>query len=148
MGKKTFKYLCDSLREHLKPAPNPYTKRESVSVEEQVAICTYYLGCCAELRVIAELFGLAESTVWKCIRRVSDAIVENLMPIWITLPTKQECKEIARSFEFKTGIPRITTAIDGSHVPITPPKEGSSDYINRKGWPSLNLMAVVDCDTL
>lgn len=144
MSKETFKYICETLREYLRPRPNPYTKRKSVSVEEQVAICVYYLGCCAELRVIGEIFGYAKSTIWKCIKRVCEVIVEVLMPKWIKMPTEEECEKLSSLFEGKTGIPRINTVIDGSHIPVTPPKDGSSDYVNRKGWPSMNLMAVVD----
>lgn len=148
MGKETFKYICEELRQSLAPLPNPLTKRASVSVEEQVAISIYYMGCCAELRVIAELFGYAKSTVFKCVRRVCKAIVEVLLPVWIRMPTPDECEQQARLFEAKTGLLQIIGAIDGSQIPITAPKVRHSDYINRKGWPSLNLQGFVDYNAL
>lgn len=61
--KKTFQYICNSLRSLLRPRPNPLTHRPSISVEEQVAICIYYLGCCAEMKVIGEIFGYAKPTM-------------------------------------------------------------------------------------
>ena len=35
-------------------------------------------------------------------------------------------------------------AIDGSHVPVTPPALNHTDYYNRKGWYSVLIQAVVD----
>lgn len=144
MKKETFKFICDTLHEPLKPKPNPYTKRASITVSEQVAICIFYLGSCAELRVIGEIFGYAKSTIWKCVKRVCDAIVELLLHTWIRMPSDEECEQQAIFFQARTGLPQITGAIDGSHIPITAPQKGLSDYINRKGWPSLNMQAFVD----
>lgn len=144
MKKETFRYICDMLRKTLQPKANPLTNRKSVQVEEQVAICIYYLGCCAELRVIGEIFGYAKSTIWKCVRKVCQGIVNILLPIWIKMPNACECETQSQLFEQRTGLPQIIGAIDGSHIPITPPKEGYSDFLNRKGWPSINLQALVD----
>lgn len=148
MEKRTFKYICDELRESLAPRPNPLTKRASISVEEQVAICVYYMGSCGELRTIEDVFGYAKPTILKCVRRVANAIIEILLPVWIRMPTPDECVHQAELFEARTGLPQIIGAIDGSHIPITAPKVGYSDYINRKGWPSLNLQGFVNCDAL
>lgn len=142
--KSTFQYIRNELEGVLKPKPNPYTKRTSVSDQKQVAMCIYYLGCCAELRVISEIFGLAKSTVWKCVRRVCKAIIQILKPIWITIPNADECEEAARLFKQKIGLPQIIGALNGSRILITPPKEGYSDFINRKNLLFLNLQSPVD----
>lgn len=148
MKKETFRYICDMLRPTLQPKPNPLTTRKSIAVEEQVAIAVYYLGCCAELRVIAEVFGHGKSTVWKWVRTVCQAIVDVMLPIWIKMPDEEECEKIAQLFEARSRLPNIIGAVDGSQISISPPKEGNSDYINRKGWSSLNLQALIDHDLL
>lgn len=32
----------------------------------------------------------------------------------------------------------------GTHIPVLPPSNGYLDYINRKGWPSMVMQAIVD----
>ncbi|XP_068719211.1 uncharacterized protein [Montipora capricornis] len=39
-------------------------------------------------------------------------------------------------------------AIDGTHIPIIAPKEDHTDYVNRKGYHSVVMQAVVDCNYL
>ena len=34
-------------------------------------------------------------------------------------------------------------ALDGSHIPITPPAHNHTDKFNRKGWNPINLQGVV-----
>jgi hypothetical protein len=40
------------------------------------------------------------------------------------------------------GLPDVIGAIDGCHIPIKTPRENDSEYINRKGFHSLQLQAV------
>lgn len=144
MRKATFFWLCNQLREKLVPNLNQIGTREPVSVEKQVAVYLYFLSSCCEYRVIGNNFGIHKATVWKCIHRVIDAINTELMSSWITMPNDDECYQIAAAFERKTHVPQLIGAIDGTHIPILPPSNGYRDYINRKGWPSMILQAVVD----
>jgi len=41
-------------------------------------------------------------------------------------------------------VPQCIGAIDGSHVPVSPPALCHTDYYNRKGWYSALIRAVVD----
>ena len=47
-------------------------------------------------------------------------------------------------FKTKWGMVQCAGAIDGSHVPVTPPALHHTDYYNRKGWYSMVIQAVVD----
>lgn len=39
-------------------------------------------------------------------------------------------------------------AIDGTHIAIIAPKEDHTDYVNRKGYHSVVMQALVDCSYL
>ena len=43
------------------------------------------------------------------------------------------------------GYPQAIGAIDGTHIPVTAPEDGKSDYICRKGYPAIVLQEVADC---
>lgn len=145
MTSDTFLYICDELRDHLKPAHNPFHQaREPIAAEEQVAICLYYLASGSLYRVVGDVFGIHKSTVCVIVHKVCNKIVEKLIQQWITIPDEHECEEISERFRARCGLPRIILAIDGSHIPVTPPSNGRTDFSNRKGWPSVVLQAAVD----
>ncbi|XP_060557268.1 LOW QUALITY PROTEIN: uncharacterized protein LOC132717730 [Ruditapes philippinarum] len=59
----------------------------------------------------------------------------------------RECNiqtEISNSFYDSCGIDNIVGVIDGTHIPIVNCPGGENDYINRKGFPSVQLQLVVD----
>ncbi|XP_018359712.1 PREDICTED: putative nuclease HARBI1 [Trachymyrmex cornetzi] len=60
------------------------------------------------------------------------------------MPDINECARISVAYEARINVPQVIGAIDGTHIPILPPADGYKDYINRKGWPSIILQAVVD----
>lgn len=148
MSKRTFLLICQSLAGHLQPDFNPLSTREPISPEKQIAITLMYLASCCEYRIVGELFGVGKTSVWRCVHRVVDAINEILLPEWIRMPGENECREISTAFEEKSKIPQLIGCIDGTHIPMTPPSDGYRDYVNRKGWTSIVLQAVVDNNKL
>ncbi|KAL6455329.1 hypothetical protein MHYP_G00362230 [Metynnis hypsauchen] len=63
--------------------------------------------------------------------------------VW-QVPNEEEALELARRFEAISRIPQIMGLIDGTHIPVLPPRDGYKDFVNRKGWPSYVLQGVVD----
>ena len=75
----TFKYLCNLLGPILKKK-NTHL-RDSILVECRVAITLYRLGRGNTLIIIADLFGLEESTTSKTVRECCEAIRILLKPL-------------------------------------------------------------------
>ncbi|XP_030854170.1 protein ALP1-like [Strongylocentrotus purpuratus] len=53
-------------------------------------------------------------------------------------------QDIIHGFEEKWNFPQCVGAVDGSHIEINAPPENGIDYVNRKGYHSIILQALVD----
>ncbi|XP_052809509.1 putative nuclease HARBI1 [Mya arenaria] len=62
---------------------------------------------------------------------------------FITWPNRVQQQEIMREFFTSAGFPNVIGAVDGSHIRIIMPKDGH-DFINRKNFASIDVMAVCD----
>ena len=72
-----------------------------------------------------------------------EAVVQEMGNL-IRLPDAEEAAQIARRWQHRWAFPQCFRAIDGTHIPIATPEDGSADHINRKGWSSVQLQAVCD----
>lgn len=78
-------------------------------------------------------------------RRVAKAIATHLGPLYVKLcNTEEEVRHCTAQFYERFGFPQCLGAIDGTHIAIKPPSDNSTDYINRKGYHSLNVQAFCD----
>ena len=48
----------------------------------------------------------------------------------------------ASGFERKYGIPNVVGCIDRTHIPVKMPANDRDSYMNRKGYTSINVLAV------
>ena len=105
----------------------------------------YYLKDTGSIRMTANLFGVAKSTVSKTIFDVCHAISTMLGPKYIKLPgTIEEMRNLIMHFESKHGFPQAFGCIDGTHIAIKQPLEYSQDFFSYKMKYTLNVQAVCD----
>ena len=136
-----FEELCQLIGPAVSPAS--VCCRKPVPTDERIAIALYKLATCAEYRVVGETFGVSKTTGHRCVYAVCFAIREQAKQ-HTKLPDLGEAQEIADRNNRAHHVPQVFGALDGTHVPILPPAAGYRDFVNRKGWPSIILQALVD----
>ncbi|KAL7405651.1 hypothetical protein ABVT39_004929 [Epinephelus coioides] len=142
MTRDTFDELCGAIESLV--APDVLSPWEPVPTRKRVAIALYKLATCTKYRVVGETFGVSKTTVHRCVYGVCQAICSKLMKQKIHLPDVDEALEIAQRNYEAHKIPQVHGAIDKSHIPVRVPSDGYCDNMNRKGWISVVLQAVVD----
>ena len=119
--------------------------RQAVSAKKRLAMTLYYIASTAEYRTIGNLFGVSKSFVCQCIQGVCNSIVKRF-PKVISLPTGDDLLAVIEGYKTRWGFPMCAGAIDGTHIPVQTPNENHSVYVNRKGFHSILMQAVVDCN--
>jgi hypothetical protein len=96
---------------------------------------------------IRDILGPKETTIMKCIKQVTSALLQKLGGI-VDWPESQEARrKISTRFAKKGrpyGFPLVVGAIDGTLIGITPPRQSGSIYIGRHDQACLNVIAVSD----
>lgn len=97
---------------------------------------------------IGQDIGIHQTTVSRTIKQVANAIVSKGNN-WIIFPKSGEAiKRAQEKWTSKYKFPLAIGAIDCTHVRIKKPSSHSDDYINRKGYHSMNVQATCDADEL
>ncbi|CAM5073277.1 unnamed protein product [Natator depressus] len=138
MRKGTFVELCDLLSPALKRMNTKM--RADLTVEKQVAIALWKLATPDSYRSVGNQFGVGKSTVGAAVMQVAHAIKDLLISRVVTLGNVHV---IVDGFA-AMGFPNCGGAIDGTDIPILAPEHQAGAYINRKGYFSVVLQALVD----
>ncbi|XP_061577547.1 uncharacterized protein LOC133444079 isoform X2 [Cololabis saira] len=141
VSRETFDYLLRLLGPAIRRRRTNY--RVPIEPRRRLAIALWWLARCGEYRCIAGMFGVGIATVCNIVRQVTAAIVERLHRRFVQLPRGQQLHDTVRAFAARR-YPQCAGAIGGTHIPIAPPRDHPDHYLNRGGWHSVILQAVVD----
>lgn len=90
---------------------------------------------------IGEELGVEQSTVSRVVSDVIDSVVSQADD-WIKFPaTENEVMEAKTLWQDRFRFPSAIGVVDCTHVRIEKPSLHGDEYINRKGFPSLNVQA-------
>ena len=139
-GRDSINYLVDLLSDDL--ARNT-ARNHALSPLVQVLVALRFFASGSFLEVISDTFGLPKSTVSRCITAVSQALVcrQHMFIVW---PDEDRKTVIKQAFFAKNGFPGVIGCIDCTHIRIQLPRVNENDFVNRKGYHSLNIQAICD----
>jgi hypothetical protein len=105
----------------------------------QILTFLRFVGNNSFYHAIRDVNGPSTHTVGRIIRRVANAIfgIKNDFIQWPANP-----ETLAQGFYQIAGFPSVVGALDGSHVPVSPPKEDEASYLNRHHTHSINVLCV------
>ncbi|KAK2880658.1 hypothetical protein Q8A73_023356 [Channa argus] len=141
VSRATFNYLIELLGPAIKRRRTNY--RVPIEPRRRLAITLWWFAWSGEYRSIADMFGVGIATVCTIVRQVTSAIVERLYDRFVSLPSGQRLDDTIAAFKDRC-YPQCAGAIGGTHIPIAAPRNNPDHYLNRRGWHSVILQAVVD----
>ena len=141
-GREGINFILELLSQEIAPS----TKRShSLSATEQVLVTLRFLASGSFLEVIGDTFlSNDKSTVSRGVRRETLALASKVNDFVTFTTTPNERDEIKHGLCRVGGFPSATGCIDGTHVRIKAPSQNEPDFINRKGFHSVNVQAICD----
>lgn len=147
MSLETFDYVCGLVRDDLVRHTPPSLQRLpnwKLQIDTQVAIALRRLASGDTLKSIGELFGVAESTRSKIVRRFVKSFIYRAR-LHISWPTDEAMEATKAAFQAQQGLVKYCGAIDVTHVTIElPDKQMATDYYDRNHNYSVCIQAIVD----
>ncbi|CAM5157012.1 unnamed protein product, partial [Natator depressus] len=133
-----FLELCELLSSTLKRRNTKM--RAALTVEKQVVIALWKLATPDCYRSVGNQVGVSKSIVGTAVLQVANAIIDILLSRVVTLGNVQVILDGFAAM----GLPNCGGAIDGTHIPILALDHLANQYVNRKGYFSMVLQALVD----
>ena len=140
-GRDSIIFLVELLREDLE---RQTSRNHALSPTVQVLLVLRFFASGSFLQVIGDTVGLPKCTVSWTIRDVSAALISkwNEFIHWPT--TVNEIERVKEGFFHKGGFPGVIGCVDGTHIRLQCPSQNEADYVNRKGYHSINVQAICD----
>ena len=137
-GRDSIEFLTEILKNDLQRQ----TKRNhALSPTQQILVALRFFASGSFLQLIGDTVGLPKSSVSRAVKDVSLALAQKQNE-FISWPSPAELQEVKRGFYDKGGFPGVIGCVDGTHVRIQAPTANENDFVNRKGFHSINVQAV------
>ena len=141
-GRETIMNIVRLVEQEIRPTTN---RSFPISATNQVLITLRFLATGSFLQVVGDaIAGADKSTVSRIVRRVTLAIARKLDDFVKFPESRQEKDEIKQVFYDRGGFPCVIGCVDGSHVRIIAPSENECNFVNRKGYHSINIQGICD----
>ena len=138
-GRASINFILDLIKEDLKRK----TKRNhALRPIDQLLIALRFYASGSFLQVIGDTIGVDKSTVSRVVHNVSSLLAAKQAQ-FIKWPTDvAEINENKNGFYRRRQFPGVIGCIDGTHIRIIAPSNHENDFVNRKGFHSINVQGV------
>ena len=110
---------------------------------QQVLVTLQYYASGTFQAIVGDNITCDQSTACRTIHRVTRALVRR-MPQFIPFPTDNNAAQLKEGFHAMRGFPGVIGCVDGTHVWIRRPAVHEADFVNRKGYHSINVQVICD----
>ena len=110
---------------------------------QQVLIALQYYATGTFHMVAGDPLQISQPTACRAIHRVTNALCRKINN-FVKLPCEDILPQIMDGFYEMKGFPGVFSLIDGTHIWIISPHENEVDFVNRKGYHSINVQVMCD----
>ena len=140
-GKESIQYITSLIETDLRRKTN---RSRALRPIDQVLIALRFYASGNFLQVIGDTVGVDKSTVSRAVHDVSQ-LLSAKQSMFIKWPTTAAViNENKNGFYRRRRFPGIIGCIDGTQIRIIAPSKNESDFVNRKGFHSINVQGVCD----
>ena len=140
-GKESIEYITSLIETDLRRKTN---RSHALRPIDQVLIALRFYASGNFLQVIGDTVGVDKSTVSRAVHDVSQ-LLSAKQSMFIKWPTTAAViNENKNGFYRRRRFPGIIGCIDGTQIRIIAPTKNESDFVNRKGFHSINVQGVCD----
>ena len=118
-----------------------FSPRQLIPPLHQVLLSLWLLANHVSFRSVADRFDVTKSCAWSMFMEFCTTCAKRANE-FITWPVNTV--QVMAGFRDMAGFPGVVGCVDGIHIPILMPSDRGYQYINRKGFPSINMLAVCD----
>ncbi|XP_028437867.1 putative nuclease HARBI1 [Perca flavescens] len=134
-------YIINLLEPHVKSLTG---RSRALTTAQTVCIALPFFASGTFLYTIGDAENLCKSAVCRAIRKVYLAL-KQFLGGFVVFPSHLRPQAVKQIFFAIAGFPNVIGAIDCTHVPIkAPPGPNEGDFVNRKGFHSVNVQMVRD----
>ena len=107
---------------------------------QQVLIALQYYATGTFHMVVGDPLQVRQPTAFRAIHRVTNDLCRRIHD-FVKLPDENTLPQTKDEFYQLWGFPGVIGLIDGTHIWIVSPGENEVDFVNRKGYHSVNVLS-------
>ncbi|XP_041355541.1 uncharacterized protein LOC121373154 [Gigantopelta aegis] len=119
----------------------------SIPPLNQVLICLRFLACGSNQMLLGDAMNVSRASVGPIVVNVCTAL-GNIAGRFLHLPNNEYIRKMKQSFHQISGFPNVVGCIDGTQIRIQAPNKNEEDFVNRKGYHSLNVQPAAGARTV